>query len=461
MRQDPLSLCELNLLIKNVIRQGLEPAYWVVGEISELKINASGHCYLELIEKNNKTDSLKARARATIWSSTFRMIKPYFESTTGTALSSGIKILVRATVEFHEIYGLSLNIIDIEPTFTIGELARQKQLIITRLTEEGVVDMNKYLEMPRLPRRIAVISSKTAAGFGDFTDQLQNNEYGFKFYLKLFPAFMQGEETEHSIISALEQIHRHDKYFDVAVIIRGGGSQADLASFNNYRLALHIAQFPMPVVTGIGHEQDETVCDIVAHTSLKTPTAVAEFLISKFLDEDEMLKEMTIAMSEMVHEKLAGESEKFIKTGIRFSMSVKKVISVHNISLEKNLSSLGFIGRKQIEKNFQRMVEKTNIIRSAVKGKIKHSGFVLGTFIKMAKTTSRSRLSYLGMNLGLLEERNLYLNPSEILKRGYSITRHNNKVVKDASVLMEGDLLETMFHKGRCISSVKDRYNIP
>ena len=272
---EPISLYELNRQIKSVIKNATEPAYWVFAEISELKINVSGHCYIELVEKDEKTENLKARSRATIWSSTFRMVSSYFESSAGINLSPGIKIMVRVTVDFHELYGLSLNIIDIEPSYTVGELARKKQEIINRLIQEGVFDMNRELEFPRLPKRIAVISSETAAGYGDFTDQLLNNEYDFQFHLKLFPAYMQGEDAENSIIHALEDIHRYENFFDVVVIIRGGGSQADLSCFNNYRLALHVVQFPLPILTGIGHEQDETIVDLVAHSQLKTPTAVA------------------------------------------------------------------------------------------------------------------------------------------------------------------------------------------
>ncbi|MBN2613497.1 MAG: exodeoxyribonuclease VII large subunit [Bacteroidales bacterium] len=456
MRPDPLSLFELNHLIKNLIRDGLAPAYWVVGEISELKINASGHCYLELIEKNEKTDYIKARSRATIWSSNFRMIKPYFESSTGTALSAGIKIMVRATVDFHEVYGLSLNIIDIEPTFTVGELARQKQLIINRLTEEGVVDMNKELEFPRLPKHIAVISSKTAAGFGDFCDQLQNNDYGFKFYIKLFPAFMQGEETENSIISALEQIHRYDKYFDVAVIIRGGGSQADLASFNNYRLAVHIAQFPIPVITGIGHEQDETVTDIVAHTSLKTPTAVAEFIIGNFLEEKGLLEEYAAMLAEHAGMIVEEQKERIQQTAILFSQSARKQLSAFERFIDNKKISLAYVSRNKTESGFSAFREITKNIALLVRSKMLKSTHRLDLMKNSALQLTRSKISLVRYRLNELENRNLYLSPSEILKRGYSITRCNNRVVKDASALKEGDMLETIFYKGNRKSRVAD-----
>ncbi len=456
MQSQPLSLFELNKKIKEIVKENVEPTYWVIGEISELKVNASGHCYLELLEKNEKTDYLKARARATIWSATYRMIRPYFETSTGTRLAAGIKILIRVTVEFHEIYGLSLNIIDIEPSFTVGELARKKQEIINRLTEEGVIDMNKELEFPRLPKRIAVISSKTAAGFGDFKDQLENNEYHFGFHIKLFPAIMQGDETEQTIIRALESIHQYEILFDVVVIIRGGGSQADLASFNNYRLALHIAQFPLPVLTGIGHEQDETIVDLVAHTSLKTPTAVAEFLISEFLDEDELLDELTAAIAEQVREKISLENEYVMKTGIRFSMAVRKLLTNQQLRMESKKNNLESITSNTIANNLQKMKEVSGKIRLIIKGRMLQAENHLGIFKKITGQLSRSGLARMKLNLTMLEQRNQYLNPSETMKRGYSITRSHGRLIKDGSVLKEGDILETLFHKGKRNSRVMD-----
>ncbi len=282
MENNPLSLCELLGSVKMTLKNHLTPSFWVIAEISELKVNYSGHCYLELIEKDSGGESIKAKVRATIWSSAYRMIQAYFESATRSKLAAGMKVMVKASVEFHELYGLSLNITDIEPSYTVGEMALKKQEIINRLIAEGVFGMNKSLSLPDLPRRIAVVSSKTAAGFGDFMDQLLKNDFGYKFYVKLFPAAMQGAEAEQSIIAALDAVFEAESQFDLVVIIRGGGSQSDLNCFNSYWLACHICQFPLPILTGIGHEQDETIADLVANTRLKTPTAVAEFLIGIF-----------------------------------------------------------------------------------------------------------------------------------------------------------------------------------
>ncbi len=310
MDNKAVSLYDLLGQVKLAFKSSLPGAWWVMAEISELKLNYSGHCYLELIEKNETGESIRAKVRATIWSSVFRMLQPYFETTTRMQLTAGIKVMVKVNADFHELYGFSLNITDIEPSYTIGELARQKQEIINRLKAEGVFDMNKQLTVPRLPCKIAVISSGTAAGFGDFTDQLKKNQFGYKFYLKLFPAVMQGDEAEQSIIAALDKIYGYEAFFDAVVIIRGGGAQSDLNCFNNYWLNYNICQFPLPVLTGIGHEQDETIADLVACKRLKTPTAVAEFLISLFQEADEEISERSLSLYNMVNDRVRDENER-------------------------------------------------------------------------------------------------------------------------------------------------------
>ena len=253
---EKMSLLELNNRIRDALQGAFPETLWVVAEISEIKVNRTGHCYLELVEKDDVTDELTARARATIWSYTFRMLRPYFETTTGQPLAEGIKILVQVSVEYHPGYGLSLNIKDIDPTYTLGDLALRRREIIRRLEEAGVFHMNQELPLPLVPQRIAVISSATAAGYQDFTDQLENNAYGFRFEVRLFEAFMQGSEAVPSILDALDRIFHEEAAFDAVAILRGGGSQADLSCFDHFDLAFAVAQFPLPVITGIGHEKD-------------------------------------------------------------------------------------------------------------------------------------------------------------------------------------------------------------
>ena len=289
---ESLSLYELNALVRRSLEQCLPDECWVQAELSDVRTNSTGHCYLEFVQKDPRSNSLIAKARGTIWANVFRLLKPYFEEATGQAFVSGIKVLVQVTVSFHELYGYSLTVQDIDPTYTLGDMARRRREILRQLEEEGVLTLNKELDMPRLPQRIAVISSPTAAGYGDFCHQLENNSRGFYFYTELFPALMQGDRVEESVLSALDRVNARLSEFDVVVIIRGGGATSDLSGFDTYLLAAACAQFPLPIITGIGHERDDTVLDSVAHTRVKTPTAAAEFLIESMdsaADELEML----------------------------------------------------------------------------------------------------------------------------------------------------------------------------
>lgn len=276
---EPLTLYSLNNIVRTTINRDMPSRYWVTGELSEVRETTSGHCYIELVQRDEATRELVAKARGTIWARTYSLLRPYFLEQTGERFSVGLKVLLQVTVDFHELYGFALDVCDIEPAYTIGDMARQKQQIIKRLTNEGVIDLNKELPFPELPQRIAVISSSTAAGYGDFCHQLKNNPYGFVFYPSLFASPMQGAKVEKGIIEALNRIAEHLEQWDVVVIIRGGGATSELSCFDTYDLANNCAQFPLPIITGIGHQRDDTVVDMVAHTRAKTPTAAAELLI--------------------------------------------------------------------------------------------------------------------------------------------------------------------------------------
>ncbi|MBN2636426.1 MAG: exodeoxyribonuclease VII large subunit, partial [Prolixibacteraceae bacterium] len=378
-----LTLSELNGQIKDAITGAFPSTVWVVAEISEIKENRSGHCYLELIEKEG--NDIIARARAMIWSYTYRMIKPYFETTTGQFFTQGIKIMVQVLVEFHPSFGLSLNIKDIDPVYTVGDMALQRKEIISRLQNEGVFNMNRELQLPLVPQKIAVISSATAAGYQDFMNQLETNEFGFRFYVKLFQAVMQGVEAVPSIIRALEKIYNYDDFFDAVVIIRGGGATADLSSFDNYDLAFHITQFPLPVITGIGHEKDDTIIDLVAHTRMKTPTAVAEFLINgveRFYEKLLQLESEVVSLArEQIESKqdhledLANELQQqvlsfihdkdrqLIKTGNEFQQNIsrysfRKSVELSNFKHDAHSAISMWIVKKENRLNHQRSILK-------------------------------------------------------------------------------------------------------
>ena len=281
-----LTLYELNSLVREVIECEMPNEYWVEAELSECK-ESKGHCYMELIEKDEKNATPIAKASARCWASKWMLIRPYFERTTGQQLHAGMKVLLKVYAQFHEAYGFSWIVTDIDPTYTLGDMARKRQEIIRQLKEEGVFDLQKELRLPLFCQRIAVISSETAAGYGDFCNQLFDNPYGFKFETQLFPAIMQGEGVEQSIIAALGKIFSEyseysddsDSPFDCVVIIRGGGATSDMSGFDTLALAENVANFPLPIITGIGHERDESILDMVSHTRVKTPTAAATFLI--------------------------------------------------------------------------------------------------------------------------------------------------------------------------------------
>ena len=283
--KNPIGLLALQEQVKRHLEDHFFESVWLQAEISELKQNPSGHCYLTLVEKDPRSNALLARASAVAWASTWRMVKPYFEAQTGRALEPGMSVLVRVQISYSVLYGLSLVIYDIDPSFTVGELELARQRTIARLEAEGMFDMNAQLPLPLLPRRLAVVSSPTAAGWRDFRRQLEGNEYGFRFQLKLFPAVMQGDTAPESIIAALDAVAAEADAFDAALILRGGGGAMDLVCFDDYELAVNVAQFPLPVLTAIGHDHDYHIVDMVAHTHVKTPTALADWLLDRFAGE--------------------------------------------------------------------------------------------------------------------------------------------------------------------------------
>ena len=308
--EEKLTLLDLQEKIKRGIEGAVPGAVWVTAEIGELNNHYSGHCYLDLIDYKEGGRGVAAKARGVIWSNVWRMLKPYFETISGVRLEKGLHVLLKAQVSFSPVYGLSLNILDIDPSFTVGELELRRQKTIERLKGDGCMEMNPSLQLPALPRRIAVVSAETAAGYRDFMKQLHQNENGFRFCTELFAAQMQGDDAPQSIISALERIAERFDEFDVAIIIRGGGAAMDLVCFDDYNLALNIAQFPLPVITGIGHDHDFHIADMVAHTWLKTPTAVADFFVGIFVEQEQYIMYLFQRISLTLSQKISAERQK-------------------------------------------------------------------------------------------------------------------------------------------------------
>lgn len=404
-----ISLSELTGQIQAVIRQHFSNTIWVRAEISELRENG-GHCYLELIEKESDSDHIIAKVRANIWSGTYRMLKPYFESSTGESFRAGMTVLVSVVVEFNGLYGFSLNIRDIDPVFTIGELAARRMEIIRQLEAEGIADMNKELSFPVLPQRLAIISSETAAGYGDFCDQLNANSRNYAFYPKLFPAIMQGMQAELSIIQALEKIYDHIDLFDVVVIIRGGGATTDLSCFDSYNLALNCAQFPLPIIAGIGHQRDVSILDMVAHTSVKTPTAAAEFLISNLDEAEDMINEFAHQLSNIASNATKNEERRLEMTGLRI----------------KQAARTGFL-------------KETN---------------VLSTYLFKIKNYVQNRMVHESSRLNLIQTKIETHSPKFLTERGYTITTMNGKRLTSTQEIKTGDKITTHLPDGNFNSKI-------
>ena len=323
-----LTLYELNSLVREVIECEMPNEYWVEAELSECR-ESRGHCYMELIQKDEQNAIPIAKASAKCWASKWLIIRPYFERTTGQQLHSGMKVLLKVYAQFHEAYGFSWIVTDIDPTYTLGDMARKRQEIIRQLKEEGVFDLQKDLHLPLFCQHIAVISSETAAGYGDFCNQLADNPYGFQFQTQLFPAIMQGEGVEQSIIAALEQIYNFQ--FDAVVIIRGGGATSDMSGFDTLALAENVANFPLPIITGIGHDRDESILDMVSHIRVKTPTAAASLLIDHLKGVLDTIEGAQSLIAHLMGLKLSTLKAQLSTLGTRLPMLFyKKLTSEHH-----------------------------------------------------------------------------------------------------------------------------------
>ena len=412
------TLRQLNLMVRDAIAMQLPDEYWVEAELSECR-ERGGHCYMELVEKDDNNNTPVARASAKCWRQTWQMMQPYFERTTGQPLRAGLKVLLKVYAQFHEAYGFSWIVTDIDPTYTLGDMARRRQEIIRQLKKEGVFDLQRELHISPFAKRIAVISASNAAGYGDFCRQLEDNEYGFRFSVQLFSATMQGELVESSVISALNEIYRQcqqltaqgQQPYDVVVIIRGGGATADLSGFDTLALAENVAQFPLPVITGIGHDRDESILDMVANTHVKTPTAAATLLIDHLAQTLRRIEEAQNRLTMYIHQRISSYQ-------VRLS---NIAVLIPNLALQMVANA-----RHQID-----LLESR--IPVAIERRI---------------TNQKHLLEQLNIKLQSLD-------PQILLSRGYSITLKDGRAVRDPQQLKPGDTLETRVEKGTIKSTVQ------
>ncbi|MCF8372674.1 MAG: exodeoxyribonuclease VII large subunit [Bacteroidales bacterium] len=453
--QSKIGLYQLNQMVKGAIYDAFPSTLWIVAEISEIRFNRNGHCYLELIEKDEGTDNIIAKSRAAIWARTCNILKPYFEMTTGQALSAGMKVLVRVSVDFHELYSFNLTIHDIDPAYTIGDLARRRQEIITRLEEEGIFNMNKETDMPLVPQRVAIISSETAAGLGDFLNQLNNNSYNIIFYPKLFPAVVQGSKAEESIMQAFDRIYQYEDFFDVVCLIRGGGSKADLSCFDSYDLAYYITQFPLPVITGIGHERDDSIADMVAHTRMKTPTAVAEFLIERASNFELALDELQEKIVDEVSELMRNEKNRINHLSLTFAPGVKDILNLKKSILQHKAHRFQRITTEFVRKQELLLHDFSLDAQHLFQKNIFQKRTELEGIKKLLPIRKNRFLLNKYHQLEMAENSNEHLNPSGILKRGYSLTFKNGQVLKSSGQLKSGDEIVSRLYQGEIVSEVK------
>ena len=437
MSDKRLTLFELNHLVKDVLESEMPDEYWVEAELSECR-ESKGHCYMELIQKDERSATPIAKASAKCWVSKWMLIRPYFERTTGQRLHAGMKVLLKVYPQFHEAYGFSWIITDIDPTYTLGDMVRKRQEIIRQLKEEGVFDLQKELQLPLFCQNIAVISSETAAGYGDFCNQLTDNPYGFLFHTQLFPAIMQGDGVEQSVINALEEIFdvqsSQSDMFDCVVIIRGGGATSDMSGFDTLALAENVANFPIPIITGIGHERDESILDMVSYLRVKTPTAAAAFLIEHLKEVRDSIEDLQNRMIHCAQQKLSALNSNLSA----IADVIPRLFSIVKTRQEARLDSLFSSLLSSIQQTI--LAQKSN----------------LATFeqrIPMLIVDRRLTAEY--HRLEMLEEKIKSLDPALLLRRGYSITLFKGKAVRDPLALKKGDEIETRIEKGIIKSIIK------
>lgn len=425
------SLLELNTLVRRTIELGLPGQLWVEAELAEAR-ESRGHCYMELIQKDDSTNTPVARASAKCWRQTWMMLRAHFERTTGQMFHAGMKVRLRVYAQFHEAYGFSWIVTDIDPYFTVGDMARRRQEIVRQLKAEGVFDLNRELDFPMFAQRIAVISSETAAGYGDFCNQLADNDYGFSFTTRLFPAVMQGEQVEQSVIAALDRINRCSDEFDCVVIIRGGGATSDMSGFDTLPLAENVANFPLPVITGIGHDRDESIIDMVAHTRVKTPTAAAALLISRLKATADLIDSCRERVLRAVSRRM--ETER-----MRLGRLSERIPTLFSVVRTRHESRLEIMQRRLTAAITRRLTAEHHRVETLTQS--------LAPLTERRMTTERHRLD-------MLAQRAKALDPTLLLRRGYSITLHQGRAVRDAGELKPGDEIVTRLATGSITATV-------
>lgn len=429
------SLYELNSIVRDVVAMSMPDSYWVEAELSEAREAYGGHCYMELIQKDDSNNTPIAKAHASCWRNKWMVLRPKFERVTGQPIHAGLKVLLKVHAQFHENYGFSWIVDDIDPAYTMGDMARKRMEIIQTLKEEGVFDLQKELRLPMFCQRIAVISSASAAGYGDFCHQLSDNDYGLQFSTHLYPATMQGEGVEQSVIAALNQINEDYELWDCVVIIRGGGATSDLSGFDTLSLAENVANFPLPIITGIGHERDDSVLDMISFHRVKTPTAAAVFLIDHLAAVYDRVMEAQNSMVSLVNQRLMVERMRLE----RLSAAIPTLFSLVKTKQDARLDRL--MGR----------------LSSLVQGRVGEAYRSIDRLSAQMYPLAERKFMKETHRLEMLSQRIKAQDPELLLKRGYSITLKNGKSVRNAADLSAGDIIETRLSSGSVLSKVQGK----
>lgn len=426
-----ITLSEFNARISQVINGAVSlQNQWVIAETSDLRV-VRGHCYMELVEKDGGGTTV-AKLNAVIWGNNYTRLNAKFMAATGAELKTGMKVMVMVSANYHSQFGFKAVISDIDPSYTMGDMARQRLEILKRLKADGIIDMNKELPITAVPQRIAIISAEGAAGYGDFMNQLERNLYGLKFYTCLFGASMQGAQTVPTVLAALDRINEHQDLFDVVVIIRGGGATTDLNSFDNYDLAAAVAQFPLPVIVGIGHDRDETVLDFVACIRVKTPTAAAEWLINRGTNALAHLDELQDAVVTAVRDTVGHAREQLTYYTGLIPAAARRIIETNGIRLDNLAKNIPLAANNLIAAQRTRLDRATERISEAV---------------DHAMQREQQRLKALGEKAALL-------SPANTLQRGYSLVMKDGKCVTAADQLHSGDQINVQFSNGNTAATV-------
>ena len=428
-----ITLREFNNRIKRLLMNPAVCNCWIRADLSDVNVRG-GHCYLELVEKDERTGATVAKMRGIIWSNRFSYLRAKFLQVTGQDLKSGLKVLVEVSVNYHEQYGISLIINDIDPSYTLGDMERIRREILMRLKAEGVIDMNKQLEFPAFPQRVAIVSASGAAGYGDFMNQIHNNAYNLQFYTCLFPAVMQGQNTVTTVIAALDRINEYIDLFDCVVIIRGGGATSDLNSFDDYTLASYVAQFPLPVVVGIGHERDVTILDYVACRRVKTPTAAAELLVGCGVEALAHVDELKDSILNIARDYLSAAKQQLQYLSGTIPLMASNIIERNDARLRHLMQIVPITAQNRINSEHERLRYRVQSLTQA-----------------SAQLLVREKL-----RLSAMQDKIDILSPQNTLRRGYSLTTVGGKAVIDASSLRPGDVIVTSFKTGSVESTVNN-----